>query len=129
MEHFSKYILLVPLTDKHAARTYQIFEYYMLGRYRGSAKAVTDQGGEWKREWLRSPVGGCSYESSAKVSQPPSGQKLGRAHSAEVQERTKMYHLNSWEWEEESCYTCSEQTATTTGDYTSPPPKVQRKVT
>lgn len=47
-EHFSKYTLLVPLTDKHAAQTSFPFEHHVLGQYGACAEVVTDQSSEWK---------------------------------------------------------------------------------
>ena len=51
VEHFSKYVILVPLADKHAAQTAFAFEHHVLGRYGACAEVVTDQGSEWKGEF------------------------------------------------------------------------------
>ena len=48
VEHFSKYIVLVPLPDKEAARTASAFLHHILGRYGACAEVCSDQGSEWK---------------------------------------------------------------------------------
>lgn len=50
MEHYSKYILLVPLTDKYATQTPLVFQQHILGQYGACAEVVTDQDSECKGE-------------------------------------------------------------------------------
>ena len=51
IEHFSKYVSLVPLTDKEASCTSFAFRQHVLGLYGACAEVVTDQGSEWKGEF------------------------------------------------------------------------------
>ncbi|PNH10576.1 Retrovirus-related Pol polyprotein from transposon [Tetrabaena socialis] len=51
IEHFSKYVLLVPIPDKHADQTAFVFLHHVLGRYGACAEVCTDQGSEFKGEF------------------------------------------------------------------------------
>jgi hypothetical protein len=48
IEHFSKFLLLVPLPDKQAATTAAAFRQHVLGVFGACAEVVTDQGSEFK---------------------------------------------------------------------------------
>ncbi|GIL92187.1 hypothetical protein Vretifemale_19732, partial [Volvox reticuliferus] len=53
VEHFSKYVVLIPLPDKHAEQTAFAFQQQVLGRYGACAEVCTDQGSEWKGEFAQ----------------------------------------------------------------------------
>ncbi|GIL49142.1 hypothetical protein Vafri_5618 [Volvox africanus] len=53
VEHFSCYIILVPLPDKHAEQTAFAFQHHVLGRYGACAEVCSDQGSEWKGEFAQ----------------------------------------------------------------------------
>ncbi|EFJ48675.1 hypothetical protein VOLCADRAFT_117582 [Volvox carteri f. nagariensis] len=53
VEHFSKYVVLIPLPDKHAEQTAFAFQHHILGRYGACAEVCTDQGSEWKAEFAQ----------------------------------------------------------------------------
>ena len=48
VEHFSKFIVLIPLPSKTAEDTAFAFRQHILGVYGACAEVCTDQGGEWK---------------------------------------------------------------------------------
>ena len=51
VEHFSKFVVLIPLPSKHAVETAFAFRQHILGRYGACAEVCTDQGSEWKGEF------------------------------------------------------------------------------
>ena len=51
VEHFSKFVLLVPIPSKHAHVTALAFKQHVLGVYGSCAEVCTDQGSEWKGEF------------------------------------------------------------------------------
>jgi len=48
VEHFSKYVDMVPITSKHAEITAGVFRSHVIGRFGSCAEVVTDRGGEWQ---------------------------------------------------------------------------------
>ena len=50
IEHFSKWIELIPLKDKSASQVSQAYLMHVLSRFGASAEVLTDQGGEFEGE-------------------------------------------------------------------------------
>ncbi|GIL83832.1 hypothetical protein Vretifemale_12544, partial [Volvox reticuliferus] len=53
IEHFSKYVVMIPLPDKQAEHTAFAFQQHVLGRYGACAEVCSDQGSEWKGEFAQ----------------------------------------------------------------------------
>lgn len=53
VEHYSKQIEAVPITDKRAATTAYAFAHQVLGRYGACAEVVHDNGTEWQGEFAQ----------------------------------------------------------------------------
>jgi transposase InsO family protein len=53
VEHWSKVVTIVPVPDKEAATATYAFLHNILARFGAPAEVVTDQGGEWEREFHR----------------------------------------------------------------------------
>lgn len=51
VEHFTKWVELVPIPNKSAATTAFVTAHHVLGRFGGCAELVTDQGTEWGGEF------------------------------------------------------------------------------
>ncbi|PNW79026.1 hypothetical protein CHLRE_09g398141v5 [Chlamydomonas reinhardtii] len=51
VEHFSKFVLFLPIPSKHAHDTAFAFQHHVLGVYGACAEVCTDQGSEWKGEF------------------------------------------------------------------------------
>ena len=124
VEHFSKYTLLIPLTDKHAAQTSFAFEHHVLGRYGACAEVVTDQGSEWKGEFAALLVSAFIDHRQTSASHP---QANGLAERAVQTCKNALRRINASrggnrEWDRHLPYVmlgynCSDQASTRVSPY------------
>ncbi|KAK3279661.1 hypothetical protein CYMTET_12460 [Cymbomonas tetramitiformis] len=53
VEHFTKYVCLIPLHTKEPVETAQAFALHVIARFGCPAEVVTDNGGEWEKEFAQ----------------------------------------------------------------------------
>ncbi|KAK3250090.1 hypothetical protein CYMTET_40515 [Cymbomonas tetramitiformis] len=53
VEHYTKYVCLIPLRSKEPAETAQAFALHVIGRFGCPAEVLTDNGGEWEKDFAK----------------------------------------------------------------------------
>lgn len=125
VEHFSKYVVLIPLPSKSAADTTSAFRQHILGMYGACAEVCTDQGSEWKGEFARLLMESLIDHRQTSANHPQANGLSERAVQTCKRALAKLAHsdagIKQWDNQLPSItlgYNCSVQSATKLCPYT-----------
>lgn len=99
VEHFSKWLILVPLPDKEATTTAAAFRQHVLGVYGAPAELVTDQGTEFRAEFSQLMIDSYIDHRVTSAYHPQANGLAERAVQTAKRSLAKMVaaHPSSWE--------------------------------
>jgi hypothetical protein len=124
IEHWSKAVVIVPVTDKEATTAAYAFLHNVLARFGAPAEVLTDQGGEWRKEFHQLLVEATSHHRNTSANHPAANGLTERAVQTLklALRKAALDEEISTEWDIHSAwialgYNCSPQASTRMAPY------------